>query len=268
MAIQSLKYVFNRFILRRDTLTATTPKYGLELRVKTEDVVGRHLYKYGAHEPETTDFLRENLKLQDGDVVLDVGGNIGWYSLILDRMAGAHDVAIYSFEPDPTNFALLQENVARNSAKHVISIQAAIADSKGRMTLHLFGKSNRGRHSLLAIHDGETIDIDTLTMDGFWSDQGLGQRTPRFIKMDIEGFELMALQGATAVLDRCPLVMLEYSPSYMKTAKLRPSDLIDLMLERGFQPNVLQHGQLQPAIASELKTSDQHVDLFWTRTQP
>ncbi len=266
MAIQSIKYVINRFILRRDTLTATTPKYGLTLRVKTEDVVGRHLYKYGAHEPETTDFLREHLQLENGDVVLDVGGNIGWYSLILDRVAGNKDVSIYAFEPDPTNFALLQENIKRNSADHVTAVQAAIADSAGRMTLHLFGKSNRGRHSLLAIHDGETLDIDTLTMDGFWESNKLGDSTPRFIKMDIEGFELMALRGGTGVLKRCPLVMLEYSPSYMKTAKLRPADLIDFMTDLGFKPNVLSGGGLQEASVDELKSSDKHIDLFWNRS--
>ena len=268
MAIQSIKYVINRFILRRDTLTAPTPKYGLSLLVKTEDVVGRHLYKYGAHEPETTDFLRENLKLESGDVVFDIGGNIGWYSLILDRMAGEKkDVAIYSFEPDPTNFELLRENIKRNAAKHVTAVQAAVADSKGRMKLHLFGKANRGRHSLLAIHKGETIEINTVTLDGFWAQRELGDRVPRFIKMDIEGFELMALRGGLSVLANCPLVMLEYSPSYMKKAKLQPAELVDLMLEQGFKPHVLINSGLERVSPDELKNSDQHVDLFWKRSR-
>lgn len=265
MAIQSLKYVINRFILKRDTLTAPTPKYGLSLRVKTEDVVGRHLYKYGVHEPDATNYLLEHLKLEPGDVVFDIGGNIGWFSLILNKIAAGAAVDIFSFEPDPTNFGLLEENIRLNHAKSITPVQAAVAQESGTMTLHLFGKSNRGRHSLLAIHEGETIEIDTVTLDGFWQERGLGERVPRFIKMDIEGFELMALQGATGVLQRCPMVMLEYSPTYMRAAGLKPADLIDLMTRLGFSPNMLRDGGLTPVDANELRDSDQHVDLFWSR---
>ena len=265
MAIQSLKYVINRFILKRDTLTAPTPQYGLSLRVKTEDVVGRHLYKYGVHEPDATNYLLEHLKLEPGDVVFDIGGNIGWFSLILNKIAAAAPVDIFSFEPDPTNFGLLEENIRLNNATAITPVQAAVAQESGTMTLHLFGKSNRGRHSLLAIHEGDTIEIDTVTLDEFWNDRQLADRVPRFIKMDIEGFELMALKGASAVLRRCPLVMLEFSPTYMRAAGLAPADLIDLMTSLGFSPNVLSDGALTPVDASELRDSDQHVDLFCSR---
>lgn len=265
MAIQSLKYVLNRFLLRRDTLTATTPQYGLSLRVKTEDVVGRHLYKYGVHEPAATNYLLNHLELEPGDVIFDIGGNIGWFSLILNRIASETNVDIFSFEPDPTNFALLEENIRLNKAACVSPVQAAVAQESGKMTLHLFGKSNRGRHSLLAIHEGETIEIDTVTLDEFWQERALGDRAPKFIKMDIEGFELMALKGATSVLQRCPLVMLEYSPTYMRAAGLLPADLIELMEGHGFSPNVLQDGTLVPKDPDALKQSEQHIDLFWTR---
>ena len=56
---RSLSYVLNRFLLRRAYLTARAD--GLTFRVKTEDVVGRHLYKYGRHEPELTAWLMRTL---------------------------------------------------------------------------------------------------------------------------------------------------------------------------------------------------------------
>ena len=265
MAIQSLKYVINRFLLRRDTLTAPTPEYGLRLRVKTEDVVGRHLYKYGVHEPDASNYLLANLALQPGDVVFDIGGNIGWFSLLLSKIANETPVDIFSFEPDPTNFGLLKENISLNNATSITPIQAAVAQESGTMTLHLFGKSNRGRHSLLAIHEGDTIDIRTTTLDEFWQERKLGERVPRFIKMDIEGFELMALKGASAVLARCPMVMLEFSPTYMRAAALDPAELIDLMSGHGFRPNELRDGRLHPLEAGQLKTTEQHIDIFWLR---
>ena len=51
MNLQAIKYVLNRFLLQRDMLTARSSHFDLVLHVKTRDVIGRHLYKYGAHEP-------------------------------------------------------------------------------------------------------------------------------------------------------------------------------------------------------------------------
>lgn len=237
----------------------------MHLHVKTEDVIGRHLYKYGAHDPPLTEFLKRHLTFEDGDVVLDIGANVGWYSLLLDRIAGGKDVDVFAFEPEPTNFSLLEENVVHNAANHVTGVRCAIADAAGTRTMHLYDKSNRGRHSLLAINDGEKIDVETVSVDAFWEAKHLGARVPRFIKMDIEGFELVALRGATKVLSRCPLVMLEYSPSYMRAGALEPADLVELMLEQGFRAYTLGDGCLEPMGTLALLSSDRHMDLFWSR---
>jgi FkbM family methyltransferase len=267
MNFQAVKYFINRFVLRRQSLIAPATHFGLDLHVKTEDVVGRHLYKYGAHEPATTEFLEHFLKLEDGDVVVDIGANIGWYSLIFDRIAGERTVDVFAFEPDPVNFALLTKNISRNLATHVSAVQSAVADVTGNQTLYLYKKSNRGRHSMLAIHDGESVDVETVTLDEFWDSRSLGDRVPRFIKMDIEGFELMALSGATGVLSRCPMVMLEYSPGYMQAASLVPGDLLDLMLGLGFEAHALVEGKLQALDADTLRSSSGQVDIFWLREQ-
>ncbi len=265
MGNRSAAYLLNRFVLGRERLTARADHFDLRLRVRSRDVIGRHIYKYGSHERETTEFLIGNLDLADGDVIFDVGANIGWYSLILDRIAGATRTDIYAFEPDPENFALLAENVESNRAAHVHPEQLGVSDRQGSFELHLFGGSNRGRHSMLPIHDGETIEIATVTLDGFWQAEALGERRPRFLKMDIEGFELNALRGAAGVLARCPTVMLEYSPRYMRAAGIEPGDLLALMQAQGFAPSVLDGGALSPADPAALLAGDRHVDLFWRR---
>lgn len=266
MDLRAAAYIANRFLLRRRHLTAKADHFDLRLRVRTTDVIGRHIYKYGAHEPATTAYLKRSLAIRDGDVLLDVGANIGWYSLILDRIAGAARADIYAFEPDPENFALLGENRSLNGASHLHPIPLGVADRTGTRELHLFGGSNRGRHSVLPIHEGSTIEISTITLDEFWDREGLGDRIPRFLKMDIEGFELPALRGAREILRRCPLVMLEYSPRYMRAADMEPSELLDFMADAGFAPSVLVDGELAPAERATLLADDRHVDLFWTRT--
>jgi len=265
MDLRSAAYVVNRFILRRPRLIAKAKHFDLRLQVRTDDVIGRHIYKYGAHEPETTDFLKRTLEIRDGDVLLDVGANIGWYSLVLDRIAGEARADIYAFEPDPENFVLLGENRALNAAQRVHPVQLGVSDRTGTFELHRFGGSNRGRHSMLPIHEGGTIEIRTITLDEFWAQEELGERTPRFLKMDIEGFELAALHGAEGVLGRCPFVMLEYSPRYMSAAGIEPSGLLDFMSGQGYTPAVLRDGALAAVTREELLASDRHVDLFWHR---
>lgn len=266
MDFRAAAYIANRFLLRRRHLTAKADHFDLRLRVRTTDVIGRHIYKYGAHEPEITEFLTRTLEIRDGDVLLDIGANIGWYSLVLDRIAGPARIDIYSFEPDPDNFALLGANRSLNGASHVHPVQLGASDRSGTFELHLFGGSNRGRHSLLPIHEGGTIEVRTITLDEFWAREELGDRVPRFLKMDIEGFELPALRGARGVLARCPLVMLEYSPRYMTAADMVPGELLEFMTGQGYTPFVLADGGLVPADRSALLESDRHVDLFWRRT--
>ena len=71
--LRSGAYLLNRWVLRRDFLIARLPRAGLRFRVKTEDVVGRHIYKYHVHEPAVSSMLLSTLAIQPGDVVIDIG---------------------------------------------------------------------------------------------------------------------------------------------------------------------------------------------------
>lgn len=261
-ALRSAAYVLQRFVLQRAYLTAHAAVFDLSFRVRAEDVVGRHIYKYGLHEPAMTQWLLDNLSLQDGDVVIDIGANIGWYSLLCARLADARDVSIIAFEPDPLNHELLRSNVQRNRA--VVACEPlALADVNGAATLHQHSHSNRGRHSLLPINAVGSTEIETRRLDDYWSAQMFGDRVPRLIKIDIEGFELMALRGATKTLARCPLLIIEFSPSYMRKGNLDPADLRDLLLERGGRIEHLRpDGELVPVEFAALIDGERQADLI------
>lgn len=266
MNFQGVKYVVNRRLLGRKSLLARTRYFDLQMQVMADDVIGRHLYKYAAHDSTNTDFLIDYLEFEDGDVALDIGANIGWFSLIIDRIAAGKQVDIFGFEPDPTNFHLFQQNISANGAANVRAQQCAVADVAGILQLHLYGSKNLGRHSLLDIHGGDTVDVETVILDDFWESQGLSERVPRFIKIDVEGFELMALRGAPKILARCPLVMMEYSPGFMKSASIDPAELLDLMYAHSLQPHRLEDGKLAGVTRDELVASERHVDLFWLKS--
>lgn len=261
--LRSVSYVLNRFLLRREFLTAQAD--GLEFRVKTEDVVGRHLYKYGRHEPEMTAWLMKAVAPADGDVIIDIGANIGWYAMHFATLCRGSDARVLAFEPDPRNFGLLEENIARNGADAVRPFQLALSDNDDGAALHQFGSNNLGRHSILPINDGDSVAVATARLDDVLTLPEFAGRTPRAMKIDIEGYELVALRGAPEVLTACPLVVLEYSPRYMRAGDIDPAALLHFMRGLGFTPHRLEQGEAVVADIDALASDDKHTDLIWTR---
>jgi FkbM family methyltransferase len=237
---------------------------GLRFLASPADDIGRHIVRDGVHEPENSAWILEHLQLSDGDVALDIGANIGWYACLLDRL-GAGSFDVFCFEPEPLNFAMLSRNIALNRAAHVHPQQLALGDSAGSIDLYLYKDSNRGRHSVLPVHAGEKIQVPVTRLDSWWQSQGLGSRRLRFIKIDIEGFELPALRGAGELLDRCETLMLEYSPAYMRKAGLDPAALLQLLVQAGFRVCTLSSGSLLQADVTALSASSQQQDLICVR---
>jgi FkbM family methyltransferase len=262
--LRAAAYLVQRWVLRRPFLNAAVPEYGLRLRVHTNDVIGRHLYKYQRYEAEVTRTLLRTVLLEPGDVVLDVGANIGWYSLVLNR-AAPPGVDILAFEPDPDNFALLQANLAANSARGVTPIRAAAGPTANRERLYRYDHGNAGRHSLLPIHGGESVDVDTVRLDDVWDQQGFGDRPLRLIKIDVEGYELAALSGAPRLLARCQWLLGEFSPGFMRRGGVDPAELVALLVASGLVPNRIGPDGLIPCTPEELLVQERQTNILWSR---
>ncbi len=266
MSWRSVSHFLHRWVWRSPWLYADLPEHDLRLKVATSDVVGRHLYKYRRYEPEIAAALATQVKFETDDVVFDIGANLGWYTLLIDRLA-AEPCRIYAFEPDPDNFALLRENLALNEARSDITpVNAAAADEAGIMHLTRYPSGNNGRHSLLALHEGERVPVDTLRLDDYCEQQGLSDVPVRLLKIDIEGFEPVALRGAPGLLRRCEWILIEHSPDYMRKAALDPAELVHALVAAGLQPNVPHaDGSLEPVTPDAVTARDGQFNLFWHR---
>lgn len=262
--LRAAAYLVQRWVLRRPFLNAAVPEYGLRLRVHTDDVIGRHLYKYQRYETDVTRTLLRTVRLEPGDVVLDVGANIGWYSLVLARAAPA-GVDILAFEPDPDNFALLQANLAANAARCVTPIRAAAGPTANRERLYRYDHGNAGRHSLLPIHGGDSVDVETVRLDDTWDQQGFGDRPLKLIKIDVEGYELAALRGAPQLLARCHWLLGEFSPGFMRRGGVDPADLVSLLTGAGLVPHRIGADGLLPCTAGELLEQERQTNILWSR---
>ncbi len=148
-----------------------------------------------------------------GDVVVDVGANVGGYALRSARMA-EHVIAI---EPEPSNYAQLTENVRLNHFDNVIPMHAAVSDSRGRGVLHLARDS--GRHSLEADAwgkaMGQSVAVQITTLDDVVSTHGI-QRID-WLKVDVERHELSVLNGGPHALDITQHLILEFELAKLRT---------------------------------------------------
>jgi len=248
-------------------MSALADVHGMQFRFKTEDSVGRHIFKRGSHEPTITRWLMRHVHLGEDDIALDIGANIGWYSVLLQKCADPGAV-VFAFEPDRLNFRLLRENLALNHAGQVEPIQIAVAEGPGRMRLHPYPAKNLGRHSLLPINPGDSLEVETISVDGFLADRKLPASRVKLIKIDVEGYEAFVLRGMTALLRHSPIIIAEYSPQTMRRNQIDPRLLLDLLTAHDFVAHTLDDGVLRARAAEELAQAKTTMDLLWLKKGP
>lgn len=256
--LQSLKYIIFRFLLRKKFLVGYSPKFNLKMKFKTEDGGGREIYKRGTYEDANTTFLKNQLLLNPGDVFLDVGANIGWYSLLIDKYF--NEVVAYAFEPDPVNIRCFEYNLQANQARNVHLIKKAVAEKSGTQTMYTYKNSNKGRNSLLPINNYGELKIEAIQLDQFVKQENITKA--RIMKMDIEGYEYFALAGAKNVLQKVELLLMEFAPVYMRKGNVDPNDLLILLKDQNLFPYILQGNQLVPVSFEFLNNREKNIDLY------
>lgn len=265
LALRTLSHFVHRRVLHSTHLTAVIPEYDLRLEVSPADVIGRHLYKYRRYEPELATTLARHLDLSTADLMVDVGANIGWYALLVTRLSRGR-CRVVAFEPDPQNFARLRRNLELNDATQVQAFNLAVGETTATLQLHRYGRDNAGRHSLLALHEGETVPVQVVPLDEFWRTQSLPAGPIRLLKMDIEGYEVIALRGAATLLARCEWVLIEHSPAYLRQSGHGIASLVTLFDEAGFTPFAPRGERLEPLSLESLRTDSAQRDVLWKHT--
>jgi FkbM family methyltransferase len=172
--------------------------------------------------------------LRPDSVVVDVGANIGYYSLLSAANIGDQGKVI-AFEPDGDNCALLEMSVKRNSFKNVTIHCAAVADRNG--TAALVMDDSNGRIELVSdFADAPQVELVTL-------DQALGNESRiDLIKLDVEGAEALALGGMKEILRRHrPVIISEFSPIALPlTSGVAPEEYLDELCTQGYDLYVIR----------------------------
>lgn len=209
---------------------------GLEIRLDLEDYIQRGIF-YDSWEAPETAFVRRVLR--PGDIVVDVGANVGLFTLIAARAVGASG-QVHAFEPVPVNFERLAENVSRNALPNVTLNRVAAGAASGQTQLGLepgtdltSGKQMSGFFTVGSPLRAVTVPVASL--DDYASERLSGRRI-RFVKIDVEGYEPEVLRGMRSLLAarRIDLVMLEVSIYALSRVGAQIKSLIDQLVEPGY----------------------------------
>ncbi len=170
--INHIKHFFYSVFTTKKSLIAYAEKYNLKFKFYISDVIGRDIYyKQGVYsEDYITSFLLEKTGIHDNDLIIDIGANIGWYSLVLSSKNAPQ---VLAFEPAPFNYSLLMENIEMNKKKNIHAYNLAVSDAPGKMTLHLYKNYNLGRNSFIKQKNSvSTSEVDTIRLDSFLKEKG------------------------------------------------------------------------------------------------
>lgn len=169
--------------------------------------------------------------IEPGMRVVDIGANIGLYSMLLGRLVGESG-RVYSFEPEPNLYATLHANCTANGLTNTVPFRYAAGASAGRA---VFQRSalNSGNNSLGSGEArGNTLEVEIVTVDGV-----LPERRVDFVKIDVQGHELGALSGMQELLEAntSVRVFFELWPAGLRAAGNTPEQLLQFFADRGFE---------------------------------
>ncbi len=224
----------------------------LSLFLNQKDAVVSGSLAMGVYESFESQVFLE--KLKDDMVVVDIGANIGYYTLLAAEKAKQ----VISFEPDPVSFTYLQKNVEKNNLKNVEIHQLAIAQKAGTLDFYK-NPHNFGDSRVYSFKEGKrAYTIKTISLDEFIDINNIGKVD--VIKIDIQGAEGLALLGMQNTLaQQQPELFIEFFPKGLVSCGTNPKDFINALHGFGYSIwNIDDHSQT----LDEVKDLDIFVSRF------
>jgi FkbM family methyltransferase len=207
----------------------------LRLTLYPGNETSRSVFVTGRYEPNEFCLLSKILK--PGMTFVDVGANMGLFTLYASRRVGSSG-RVLAIEPSQREADLLKRNVQLNGLDNVRILQVALSDRTSAVELLVAPEKNSGHNTLGAFGYNTPLDhretIQAHRLDDIVQGEGLAQVD--VIKMDIEGAELKALRGAAQTLRRDhPLLLLELSDRLLQHQESRSTQVLSLLAERGYR---------------------------------
>jgi len=261
------------FFIFSNTRFVARTVFGARIAGSTKDLIQRHIFYFGVWEPNLTNFL--STRLRPGDIFVDVGANIGYFSLLASRLVG-REGRVIAIEASPNIFARLADNVMRNQATNVDTTNIAVSDREGTTQLFLGSDSNLGQTGTVSRPGSRfECDIATMPLDKILDGTDVGR--VRFVKIDVEGAEWPVLQGMRHLLrNGAPdlEVFVELTPKSLRACDKTVDDVLAMFADCGFLPYAIENdysaeGYLSPGGSKRPKrlreTVSEQTDVIFSK---
>ena len=161
----------------------------------------------------------KDLEIKKGDVVLDLGANIGAFA----KQAAEKDAIVHCYEPEPSNFTLLQLN-SPNTYNHK---KAVVGKQNGKIKLFINSKRNKGIHMIRPVNGRESIEVETVSFGDL-----INEIKPNKIKIDVEGaeYDFLPYEFPSFVEKLVMEIHFQYDPSWRKLGR----EVHESMIKQGF----------------------------------
>jgi FkbM family methyltransferase len=265
-----LTWLPGRYVLAEMMARLYTPKDGvLEGQVGAyrvlfdfRDLLQRQMYLGLYEQPETR---LVQAVLGSGDIFLDVGANIGYYSLIAAQIVGAGG-QVHALEPIPQNVAALRHTIRENGITNIVVNQVAAGAGPGSLDLFVSDQEfgNSGWASVVPSgRRPKVVIVERMAIDDYLTSRSIDR--VNLVKLDIEGGELDAFRGMRSLLalPDAPDLLFEVNPDLLERLGSESRDLTRFIAERGYALYRVELPALEP-VAPEQKI-DRLANLFCTK---
>jgi FkbM family methyltransferase len=235
--------LFTRYLGWRRYGIRTRTTFGDLMELEFPDLVSRIIYLTGQWEPMITQYVRETLR--QGDVFIDVGANLGYYTLLASRIVG-NSGKVIAIEASPYIAARLRRNIELNACRNVRIVNAAVSDSKGEVQLFAGQDTNLGNTTTVEslatrnrLKASGAVQAETLEM--------LVGRTAlqcaRLIKVDVEGAELAVVRTVFPSLGTLQADwILELTPSFCAGGQSDVEAILSFFRRAGYRAYSIPNG--------------------------
>lgn len=223
---------------------------GFYMLLNPTEHIQQQLFWYGEYEKELGIILKKILR--PDNVFLDVGANIGYFSLLVANYSPT--IKVISFEPVSELFQKLNENISINSIKNITTVNTAVGDTNEEIEMFISANDNLGMSSFQQPenYSGKKEKVKVVTIDDWFITSGLTKID--LVKLDIEGSELAALKGMRMMLqNQKPALIIEINPETLSMFGLKPVDICDYLNRLNFDGyKILETGELEDLRQNEI----------------
>jgi FkbM family methyltransferase len=213
----------------------------VKINLYKDSVLSRLIYN--GFEKEETDYVIS--VLSEGDIFIDVGANIGLFSLLASKVVG-NAGRVLCYEPAPITFSRLKENVQLNNLKNIDIRNIGLSNKKGELIFYVSNNGHDAWNSFAPSQDNKlesSIQVPVSTVD--IELENVDKSRIKIVKIDVEGWEKFVLHGGkNFFVNYNPIVMVEFTEENTFNAGYPVYDIYNIMEDFGYVWYIIHKGKL------------------------